>query len=636
MANGTPPTAAPVSSSKPGMGAIPYPGGTTFRVWAKFAQSVAVVGDFNNWSTTANPLAPDADTGYWSADVPAAAVGQTYKFHISQAQSQFYRIDPYATSIQQSANAMNAVITSQFTSYVPSSFTTPHWNEAIIYELHIPTFSTQTAGGGGGGGGGGNVGNGTFQTALPKLPDLAALGINVIQIMPLGQFKGIASTGYSPGYIFAIEDTWGGPDQFRDFVNQAHALGIAVIIDVVYNHLGDTDLWQFDGWASPDTNCPWDQYQPNGGIYFYQDYRAHTDYGHTRFDFGRPEVSQYIFDNAMRWLNERFVDGLRFDSVANIRAVQVNGSIMADLPDGRALLRRINQSVQTFQSWKITIAEDLQGWDKITAPLDDPDALGFTAQWNDSFCGALRNAAIQPFDPQRNIQDLADAIAGLAGPSAFKSILYSENHDQDDPTHNNNTGGRVPDRINPGHSDSWLSKKRSTLAAAVTLTAPGIPMIFQGQEFLEWRPFPNYGATPEPIDWGLATQFAGIKTLYRDLIRLRRNWFNNTRGLRGANTHVLPVYDNILIFHRWDLGGPGDDVIVICNFSNQGYPNYTIGLPRPGTWRVRFNSDASTYDAYFNNWNTPDTHADTPPLNTMPTSATLSIAPYTCIILSQD
>jgi 1,4-alpha-glucan branching enzyme len=626
MGTGTPsrPSILTTSSPRGGMGAIAYNGGVTFRLWAKFASSVSIVGDFNNWNPSANPLAPDGNSGYWSVDVPGATVGQAYKFFIPNNPNP-YRVDPYASSIQQSGGNMNALVASQDTPYVAGEYTTPNWNQAVIYELHIPTFSTQPGGG-----------SGTFQTALTKLPDLADLGINAIEIMPLGEFLGITSTGYNPGYIFAVEDTWGGPDQFRDFVNQAHALGIAVIVDVVYNHLGNTDLWQFDGWSIPGI-CPYgDGAAIDGGIYFYEDYRAHTDFAHTRFDFGRSEVCQYVFDNAMRWLNERFVDGLRFDSVVNIRGVQVNGQMAANIPDGSAFLRRINQSVQTFQGWKITIAEDLQGWNEITASLGDPNGLGFNAQWDDEFCGSLRNAAIQPLDTQRDIQQLADSISRVSGTSAFKSVLYSENHDQDDPAHNGNTGGRIPDRIYPGFSDSWASKKRSTLAAAVVMTTPGIPMIFEGQEFLEWSPFPDYSA-PQPIDWGLRNQFSGIRNLYRDLIHLRRNWFNNTRGLQGANTHLLPVFpDNMLVYHRYDLGGEGDDVVVVCNFANQSYSSYAVGLPRDGMWRVRFNSDSSSYDAYFGNWNSFDTLADGPPLNGMNFSGNISIGPYTCIVLSQD
>jgi 1,4-alpha-glucan branching enzyme len=620
-----PASIAPAAAEHTGMGAIPYAGGVTFRVWEKFGDSVCVVGDFNAWTPNATRLAQEGQSGYWSVDVSGVTAGQAYKFYIPYASDpnrQPYRVDPYATSIEQSNGNMNALVTPQNTAYVGGSYSTPAWNQAVVYELHIPTFSTQADGSGG-----------TFDTALAKLPDLADLGINAIEIMPLGEFEGITSTGYNPGYIFAIEDTWGGPDEFRDFVNQAHALGIAVIVDVVYNHLGGTDLWQFDGWSEANT-CPYDGQGVNGGIYFFEDYRAHTDFSHARFDFGRAEVCQYVFDNAMRWLQQRFADGLRFDSVVNIRAVQVNGQIVADVPEGISILQRINQGVQSSQGWKITIAEDLQGYGAITTPLND-GGYGFNAQWNDGFCGSLRNAAIAPLDTSRNIPGLASAIAAISNGNGFQSVVYDENHDQDDPNHWQ--GGRLPNLIGNGQFDSWFAKKQSTLAAAVVLTVPGLPMIFEGQEFLEYHPFPNYGANPQPIDWSLRTQFAGIRNLYRDLIHLRRNWFNNTRGLQGANTHVLPVFgDNVLIYHRWSLGGAGDDVVVIANFSDQSYTNYNVGLPRSGMWRVRLNSDSSMYDAYFGNWNSFDTSADGLPLNGMPFSGSIGIGAYSCVILSQD
>jgi 1,4-alpha-glucan branching enzyme len=534
-------------------------------------------------------------------------------------------MDPYATSIEQTPDgSMNAVIASNATPYNAPGYKTPNWNEAVIYELHIPTFSTQA-----------NGARGTFQSALAKLPDLADLGINAIEIMPLGEFDGISSTGYNPGYIFAVEDTYGGPDQFRDFINQAHALGLAVILDVVYNHLGATDLWQFDGWNPGNNQCPYDAYLTNGGIYFYTDYRAHTDFGHSRFDMGREEVAQYIFDNARRWLEDRFVDGLRFDSVVNIRAVQVQGNLVADLPDGKTLLRRINQEVQINQGWKLTVAEDLQSEDFITAPLSDPAGYGFGAQWSDSFYWNIRNAVTPPDDVSRNIPTLGYAIAALGGYMAFKSVIYSENHDRDDPGQSN--GGRMNCLISSGTPTDLYAKKRSTLAAAVVLTVPAIPMLFQGQEFLETKPFPNYGSYPNPIDWSLRNQYSGICGLYRDLIHLRRNWFNNTRGLQGSNVHVLPVFgDNMLIYHRWYQGGPGDDVVVVCNFSAQPYSSYTIGFPCPGMWRVRLNSNSGAYDGYFENWNCFDTDANGPALNGMPASGNISIGSYTCAIFSQD
>ena len=611
------------------MGAIPYPGGVTFRVWSLFATAVSVVGDFNAWTPGATPMARDGGSDYWSVDVPGAKVGDGYKFCLTHPTRGVlpWRMDPYASSVQRAPeNQFNSLVAAADTPYAEVGYQTPPWNETVIYELHIPTFTTQADGT-----------DGTFATAVPRLSDLADLGVNAIEIMPLGQFSGISITGYNPGYIFAVEDTFGGPDGFRDFVNEAHGRGIAVILDVVYNHIDGLDMWQFDGWANTGVLCPYDP--PNttdGGIYFFQDGRAHTPYSHARFDVGRSEVCQYLVDNVKKWISNRFVDGLRFDSITSIRSIAVQSPywhLVGDVPEGIALLRRINSEVQASQPWKLMIAEDLQGWPEVTAPLDDPNGLGFGAQWNDNFCWAVRGAATAANDAARDVQGLANAVAALNG-EGFRSVLYSENHDKDDP--GQSAGGRLPEIIGNGQADTWFAKKQSTLAAAVVLTSPGIPMLFQGQEFLEYRPFPTYGANPAPMDWGRKTQYAGIWTLYRDLIRLRRNWNNNTGGLRGANVHVLPVFDNVLVYHRWDAGGPGDDVVVVCNFSNQRYTGYTVGLPRPGLWRVRLNSDSHAYDGYFEGWDSFDVAADGPGLNGMPCSGVLGVGAYTCVILSQD
>jgi 1,4-alpha-glucan branching enzyme len=407
-----------------------------------FADSVSVSGDFNGW--TATPMARDAAGGnYWSVDVPGAAVGQAYKFVLPYAADpgrNAYRMDPYASSLKLDGKGnINAQVASASVVYEGGSYSTPRWNEAVLYELHIPTFNSDPT----------PSPDGTFDSAMVRLPELTQLGINAIEIMPLGQFPGNAGTGYNPGYIFAIDPDFGGPDGLRTYVNATHSQNIALILDVVYNHVNGLDLWQFDGW-SIDGICPYcaghmpNPNHTNGGIYFFEDGRAHTPYSHARFDVGRPEVRQYLLDNAKRWLEDRFLDGLRFDSTVSIRNVQDefdNYRLEQPVPEGIALLQSLNQHVQSTQGWKIMIAEDLQGDGSITTPVSD-GGYGFNAQWDNNFCGKLRWAASAPQDNQRNIGDLAGAIATMTGGNAFKSILYSENHDQDDPQ--GSRGGRLP------------------------------------------------------------------------------------------------------------------------------------------------------------------------------------------------
>jgi 1,4-alpha-glucan branching enzyme len=160
-------------------------------------------------------------------------------------------------------------------------------------------------------------------------------------------------------------------------------------------------------------------------------------------------------------------------------------------------------------------------------------------------------------------------------------------------------------------------------------------MLFQGQEFLEQRPFVQ---DPAELDWANATTYAGILQLYHDLIHLRRDLFGTTRGLQGERCNVFHVNTGakVVAFHRYDQGGPGDDVVVVLNFSAVGYAAYQIGLPREGTWRVRFNSDWNGYDPGFGNWPSYDTTAAGPPQDGLPLSGAVGLGPYTALILSQD
>ena len=159
-------------------------------------------------------------------------------------------------------------------------------------------------------------------------------------------------------------------------------------------------------------------------------------------------------------------------------------------------------------------------------------------------------------------------------------------------------------------------------------------MIFMGQEFLEWGAWSD----GQPLDWSKVSRFSGILSLYRDLVHLRRNWFDNTRGLRGQDVQVHHVNntDKVIGYHRWDAGGPRDDVVVIANFADRSYDSYRLGLPREGAWRVRFNSDRRGYSPVFTDHASFDVGTDAAGLDGMPCSGAVGIGPYTALILSQD
>ena len=598
----------PIPSTRPGMGAVPYPGGVTFRVWAPNAEAVAVHGSFDGWSGDGRPLAVDEGTGHWSVDVADAKAGDEYRYLISHGGEVRSRLDPRARQLTNSVGNAVVVDPAAF-DWGTSEFHTPAWNDLVIYELHVGTFTEGMPGR-----------PGTLDGVRRRLSYLRALGIGAIQLMPPYEFAGDRSWGYNPAYPFAVESTYGHPDDLKALVKAAHEQGIAVILDVVYNHLGpsDLDLWQFDGWSE----------QGNGGIYFYEDDRASTPWGDTRPDYGRPEVRAYLRDNAAQWLDEFRVDGLRWDATAWISSVTGGGRMAPDaIPDGWSLMAAINGEAADRHPGALMIAEDLRSDPEITRPASEGGA-GFGAQWEGGFVHWVRAALTATDDAHRNLESVAAALRADP-PDALRRVIFTESHDEDANGH-----ARLPEEIWPGYADSWPSRKRATLGAALVLTAPGIPMLFQGQELVEGAWFTD----EEPMDWSGRHRFHGLLQLHRDLIALRRNHTDTTRGLRGPSVtvHHVDQVRGVLAYHRWEAGGPRDDVLVVVNLSAEARADERIGVPREGRWRVRFNSDWDGYDAEFASIDALDTESEPEPWDGLEHSISVGLGPYASLILSQD
>ncbi len=595
-----------------GMGAIPHAKGVAFRVWAPHAEKVYLIGSFNDWNETSTSLLSEQN-GYWSIDVPGAKAGDEYRYMIHTPADwnlpPLSRIDPYARKVTNAAG--NGIIYEpQAFDWGDNSFHMATGNELVIYEMHIGTFNVKEKGH-----------PGTFESAIEKFPYLKELGINAIEVMPIVEFAGDFSWGYNPAHPFAVESIYGGPDAFKLFVKAAHEQGIAVIVDVVYNHFGpgDLDLWRFDGWSENE----------KGGIYFYNDCRSETPWGDTRPDYGRDEVRQYLRNNALMWLEEYHADGLRWDMIIYIKSVDGNdGNPANDIPDGWKLMQWINVEIQQLFPGKISIGESLRNNPWVTKDVGAGGA-GFNAQWDAEFVHPVRQAVIVRDDASRDVGVVSQAIEHRYDSDVFKRIIYTESHDEIA-----NGSARVPEEIWPGKVDSWFSKKRSTLGGALVLTSPGIPMIFQGQELLEDRWFQD----KDPIDWARIEGENGILSMYRDLIALRRNLSGVTRGLCGQNIHIYHVNNEakVIAFHRWDVAGPHDSVVVVVNMTNDNRDGYVIGFPRPGLWKTRFNSDSYNYGANFANHPTPDVETRAEGSDGLPCSGEIGIGPYTVVIFSQD
>ncbi|MDU6251443.1 MAG: alpha-amylase family glycosyl hydrolase, partial [Cutibacterium avidum] len=276
-----------------GMGVSLIDGGAAFRVWAPHAETVAVTGTFDDWAAQPRGDNDDAEkvrsakfqlvsenNGYWYGQAAGATVGDEYRFVLINGDQVISRIDPYARHVTSSVG--NGIITDPGAyDWEGDDFTPPTLNELVIYEMHVGTFFDKDPD---------DDKPADLADVESKIDHLVHLGVNAVELMPLMEFAGDYSWGYNPAHIFAVESAYGGPEKLRDLVKTCHKHGLAVIIDVVYNHFGpsDLDLWQFDGWSEND----------KGGIYFYNDWKSSTPWGDTRPDYGRGEVREFIRDNA--------------------------------------------------------------------------------------------------------------------------------------------------------------------------------------------------------------------------------------------------------------------------------------------------------------------------------------------------
>jgi len=593
----------------PPMGATPHPGGVLFRVWAPHATRVFVAGDFNAWDATVDELAAEsksgAPTGIFSLDVAGAAVGQKYTYALTLADgSSVTRADPRARQqTTDGADAHSVIVDPDAYLWQTSGFIPAPFSDTVVYELHLGSFvrSTPTT-------------IGTWADAASKLDYLAALGINAVEVMPPMGCATDNTWGYNPSWPFATHNVYGTPDDAKAFIDAAHARGIAVYIDIVQNHYASKS-----GLVCWDGDCA-------DNAYFYTDAtRKSTPWG-PRPDFSTGNVRAFIRDNALEWLSEYRADGLRWDSTISIRATGWDPTSVA-IPDGASLLQLVNDAVHALPSPKLQIAEDLQTVDSVTQTTAK-GGLGFDTQWDAAFFHPVDDNLIASTDSARSMTAIEGAITHAYNGAATGRVVYTEDHDEVA-----NGKSRIPEMISPGNAGSLAARQRSTLGAAIVMTSPGIPMIFMGQEFLESGHFD--GSTP--LDWTKTTTYAGIFALYTDLIRLRHNADGHTQGLRGKNVSVFHVNDTakVIAYRRWDAGGPGDDTIVVANFSAKPFAIYNLGLPHAGAWKVRFSSNDAKYSADFPATPTADVATTATARDGFQQMGALQLGAYQVLVLSQ-
>jgi 1,4-alpha-glucan branching enzyme len=627
--NGKPRNKRPAKPVAPsphgGMGAVPVEGGVSFRVWAPHATAVRVSGTFCDWTPDGPALARENKAGYWSAFVPGVRAGDAYKFVLDTDAGTLWRTDPYARQMTNSVGEARIYDDDAFDwGAQENAWQPPSWNALLIYEVHGGTFfgkpfATQD-----------EAGAWTLtEQAGERLDYLQRLGVTAIGLMPVAEFPGDVSWGYNPAHPFAVESAYGGPDALKTLVREAHARGMAVLVDVVYNHFGpsDLDLWRFDGWSEHD----------GGGIYFYNDHRGETPWGHTRPDYGRAEVRAYLVDNARMWLSSFHMDGLRLDMTLYMRSRTANPH-EEPLPDGWRALQEINAAVAAEFPGRITIAEDLQCDNALNAPIAEGGA-GFGAQWDAAFVHPVRAVLEAPTDAERSVATLAGALSHRCG-DTFARVVYAESHDE-------TANGRqrlyahALQTLGAGRGEEAqdLAASLAALGLVLTLTAPGIPMLFQGQELLADGWFDDHAdadrlrdATPRalPPSTPRARALAGLT---RDLVRLRRGE-DGTGGLTGQGLTVVHADDaaKVIAYVRTHDDGR-DPVLVVLNLAETAHEAYPVPFPHEGPWRLVFNSQAAVYAGTPGTFEAGDAVAT--PQAEGGAVAPLPLAPYGALIFAE-
>ena len=435
-----------------------------FRLWAPNAKKVSVQ------IAKQKHLLEKQDGGWWQADIDAAGPGTDYAYFLDDPALDDQALalpDPRSPWQPNGIHGPSRILDHTAFRWTDSAWEAPPLSSAIIYELHIGTFTPE----------------GTLDAAQTKLDYLRELGITHVELMPVNSFPGIQGWGYDGVNLFAPHEPYGSPDAVKRFVDACHAKGLAVLLDVVYNHLG------------PDGN-----YLGKFGPYFTNAH--HTPWGDAvnLEDAGSHEVRRFFCDNALMWLRDYHFDGLRLDAVH----AYMDRSATHFMEQLGAEVHALQG--QTGRNYVIIAESDLNDPRLVTAR--EAGGYGLDAQWSDDFHHSLvtaltgdRSGYYTDFgslaDLAKSLRDVyvydgrystyRDRIHGrpVVNLPASRFLGYSQDHDQ------------VGNRAKGERLAQIVSLDRAKIAAALTLTAPFVPMLFQGEEWAASAPF-QYFTNHEP------------------------------------------------------------------------------------------------------------------------------------------
>jgi 1,4-alpha-glucan branching enzyme len=540
----------------------------SFRVWAPLAVNVDVVGEFNNWMAGQSPLV-NAGEGYWEGLVGNLKENDIYKFIVHRRDGDTrYRIDPATrdTVDSETDNAINHGIIVN-SDYNWSPFVTPAFDNLIIYQCHLGSFCGRNDGLHR------NNWTATFQDNISKLDYIKSLGFNAIQILPVQEFRGDRSWGYNPSFYYALASSYGKPYDLRNFVNECHKRGIAVIFDVVYNHISniDSSFWHFD----------------DGTVNSYLS-SFETPWGLSPA-FWQNGIKNFFLSNMDMYFNEYNCDGIRFDATRYIEYNKGLGN------DGWEFMQSLTWFSKMSYPGKYLIAEHVPPNDSII------NSAGFHATWYNPVYGNIFNA-LKGDNPVENIKNSIGLNFGYGNSytdswNLIKYLLGS--HDECGDMNNGNNGHRYYVE-HFGGRDNWYARAKARMAWALNISGMGTPMLFMGNECNMWGYWHDSEDTngDHRFDWSIAGDMNGMamRKMIADSNYIR--W--DHPALRNGFMEITheDYSNNIVAFKRWN--NKGDVVLVIVNAGDNNFTGYSYGLntKQSGQWLQIFCSQDSQYGGW--------------------------------------
>jgi 1,4-alpha-glucan branching enzyme len=553
------------------LGAHVTPAGTAFAVWAPNALGVRVAGDFNHWDSRTHPMRSLGGSGIWELLVPGVGTGARYKYDICGPDERWHRkADPLAAATERPP-ATASVVTESGYEWKDHEWLAERAERDLlaspmsIYEVHIGSW---------------RPGLSYSELADQLTSYVTELGYTHVEFLPIAEHPFGGSWGYQVTSYYAPSARFGSPDEFRYLVDRLHQAGIGVLLDWVPAHFPRDDwaLARFDGTAL------YEHGDPTRG--------EHPDWGTLIFDYGRPEVRNFLVANAIYWLEEFHADGLRVDAVASMLYLDYsrkNGQWSPNVLGGRenldavSFLREVNATCYKRAPGIVMIAEESTAWPGVTRPAH-LGGLGFGLKWNMGWMhDTLAYLARDPVHRSYHQDEMTFSMI----------YAYSEHYvlplSHDEVVHGKGS------LLRKMAGDEWRQFAGLRGLLAYMWAHPGKQLLFMGGEFGQGDEWSEQAG----LQWNLLEypSHAGVQHLVRDLNAAYRArpalWQQDSVPDGFSWIDANDRAGNVLSFLRFDSSG--GTLACIANFSATPHHGYRIGLPASGRWREVINTDAETY-----------------------------------------